>query len=135
VSPEEIDMLAAGCLSVSHARSFGAFIKQMDGKLRVDHILKGEQPLPRAPEERDVLYFIVQSVRAQLAKELPPEREDLKPQHRQLVIQAKRIMKELCEINAEMATVMVAEEKGDNPRNLPSWFLVEVARDLPRLVV
>ena len=133
VTMEETEMLAAGCLSANHARSFAAYVKQLHGKLRVDLILKGDQPLPRAPQDRDVLYFIVQSVRAQLAKELPPEREDLKPQHRTLVMQAKRILKELCELSAEMATVMVAEEKGESARNLPSWFLVEVARDLPRL--
>ena len=40
---------------------------------------------------------------------------------------------ELCDISAEMATVMVAEETGEGARNLPSWFLVEVVRDLPRL--
>ncbi len=84
VSMEEMEMLAAGCLSANHARSFAAFIKQIHGKLRVDLLLKGDQPLPRAPEDRDVLYFMVQSIRAQLAKELPPERDYLKPQHRVL---------------------------------------------------
>ena len=133
VSPEEIAMLADGCLSPQHSRSFGAFLRQLDGKLRVDLILKGEQPLPRAAIDRDVLYFIVQSVRAQLAKELPLERDDVKPQHRTLVMQARRILKELCEINAEMATLMIADETGETARNLPSWFLVETARDLPRM--
>jgi hypothetical protein len=28
---------------------------------------------------------------------------------------------------------MVAQEMGENARNLPAWFLVEVVRDLPRL--
>src|SRR5579871_3070256 len=133
VTPDEIEMLAAGCLSASHARSFGAFIKQLYGNLHVERILAGDQPLPRAAEDRDVLYFIVQSLRAQLAKTLPPERDDVKPAHRTLVMQAKRILVELCDINAEMATVMVAEEMGEGARNLPDWFLVEVVRDLPRL--
>lgn len=133
INSEEVLMLAEGCLSAQHARSFGAFIRQLDGKLRVDLILKGEQPLPRAAEDRDVLYFIVQSIRGQLTKELPPERDDIKPPHRTLIMQAKRVLKELCEINAEMATLLVAEERGETARNLPSWFLVEVARDLPRL--
>ena len=77
IAPEDIAILAEGCLSPQHARSFAAFIRQLDGKLRVDLILKGEQPLPRAAEDRDVLYFIAQSIRAQLAKELPPERDDM----------------------------------------------------------
>ncbi len=133
VTMDEVGMLAAGCLSPSHARSFGAFVKQIHGKLFVDKILSGDQPLPRAAVDRDVLYFLVQSIRAQLAKTLPPEREGIKPPHRQLVIQAKRILVELCEVSLEMATVMVAEETGDGARNLPNWFLVEVVRDLPRL--
>jgi hypothetical protein len=133
IATDEVETLAAGCLSSTHARSFGAFVKQLHGKLRIEHVLSGEQPLPHAPEDRDVLYFIVQSIRAQIAKELPPDRANLKPQHRKLVIQAKKLLVELCEISTEMALVMVAEERGDNPRNLPAWFLVEVVRDLPRL--
>ena len=133
VQPDEIEMLASGCLSANHARSFAAFLKQLHGNLRIDLILKGEQPLPRGADERDVLYFIVQSVRAQLAKELPPDRDHLKPQHRLLASQGKRILAELCETSVEMATVMVAEERADDARNLPAWFLIEVVRDLPRL--
>ncbi|MES2464334.1 MAG: MoxR family ATPase [Armatimonadota bacterium] len=133
ISALEIETLAAGCLSPAHARSFAAFIKQLSGNLRVEHILAGDKPLPRAPEDRDVLYFIVQSVRAQLAKELPPDRENLPPANRVLVSQAKRVLVDLCDISVEMATVLVAEETGESARNLPSWFLVEVVRDLPRL--
>jgi hypothetical protein len=133
VNTAEVELLASGCLSPNHARSFSAFVKQLHGNLRVELILQGDQPLPRAPEDRDVLYFVVQSIRAQLAKTLPPERDDIKPPHRLLVQQAKRVLVELCDISAEMATVMVAEETGEGARNLPSWFLVEVVRDLPRL--
>src|SRR4051794_12203174 len=133
ISVPEVEMLAAGCLSPNHARSFGAFVKQLHGNLRVDLILRGDQPLPRSPEDRDVLYFIVQSIRAQIAKTLPPEREAVKPVHRQLVQQAKRILVDLCDINVEMATLLVVEESGEDARNLPAWFLVEVVRDLPRL--
>jgi hypothetical protein len=133
VTPEEVEMLAAGCLSASHARSFGAFIKQLHGQLRVDLILRGEQPLPLKPEERDVLYFIVQSIRAQLAKELPPDRENVKPRHRTMVQQSKKLLMQLCETSVEMATLMVADEVGESARKLPPWYLVEVVRDLPRL--
>jgi MoxR-like ATPase len=133
IASDEVEILASGCLSATHARSFAAFVKQLHGKLRIEHVLSGQQPLPRAAEERDLLYFIVQSIRAQLAKELPPDRADVKPQHRTLVIQAKKLLVDLCEISTEMALVMVAEEHGDDSRNVPPWFLVEVVRDLPRL--
>jgi MoxR-like ATPase len=133
ITMEEMDMLAAGCLSAQHARSFTAFSKQIDGGMRVDQILQGKQPLPLAAEDRDVLYFVVQAIRGQLAKTLPPEGLNVKPQHRVLVKQAKQILIQLCDSNVEMATVMVAEEAGEDARNLPAWFLVEVIRDLPRL--
>ncbi len=133
IRTDEAEMLAAGVLSPNHARSFAAFVKQLHGSLRVELILSGEQPLPRAAEDRDVLYFVVQSLRAQLAKTLPPERENVRPAHRHLVSQAKRVLVDLCDISVEMATVMVAEETGDDARSLPDWFLVEVVRDLPRL--
>ena len=133
LSTEEVELLACGCLSPNHARSFAAFVKQLLGRISVHQILRGEQPLPKAPEERDVLYFLVQSIRAQLAKELPPDRESVKSGHRVMVQQAKRILMELCEFSVEMATLLVAAEHGEEARPLPSWFLVEVVRDLPRL--
>jgi hypothetical protein len=133
ITADEVEMLASGCLSAVHARSFAAFVRQLHGQLRIDRILEGAQPLPRAAEDRDVLYFIVQSIRAQLAKTLPSDRENVKPAHRELVQQAKRILMELCDFCVEMATVMVADEVGEAARPLPAWFLIEVVRDLPRL--
>jgi len=133
VLPEEIELLAMGTLSPNHARSFVAFVKQLSGTLRIELILEGRQALPRGAEERDVLYFIVQSIRAQLAKLLPNDKEAIKPAHRTLVTQAKRVLVDLCEISVEMATVMIAEESGDDARNLPDWLLIELVRDLPRL--
>jgi MoxR-like ATPase len=133
VTAEEVELLACGCLSPTHARSFGAFVKQLHGNLSVDRVLRGEQPLPLAAEERDVLYFVVQSLRAQLAKELPPDRENVKPGHRAMVERTKKLLMELCDVSVEMATLMVADEMGDGARKLPAWYLVEVVRDLPRL--
>jgi hypothetical protein len=133
IMPNEVELLASGCLSGGHARSFSAFIKQLHGNLRVEKVLSGDQPLPLAPEDRDVLYFIVQSIRAQLAKELPPDRDSVNARQRGLIQQSKRVLADLCEVSVEMATLMVADETGDTGRKLPSWYLLEVIRDLPRL--
>ncbi len=133
LSTNDVDLLAGGCLTASHARSFGGFVRAVHGKLEVELILAGEQKLPRAPDERDGLYFIVQAIRARLTKTLPAEREDVRPGHRTLATQAKRVLAELCDISVELAAVLVGEERGDEARPLPAWFLVEVARDLPRL--
>ena len=80
-----------------------------------------------------MLYFIVQSIRGQLAKTLPPERDEREAAHRILVQQAKRILVELCRSTSRWRRSWSPRRRGDEARNLPAWFLVEVIRDLPRL--
>lgn len=41
------------------------------------------------------------------------------------------MLKDLAQISLEMARIAVAEEAG---RTLPAWYMIEVVRDLPRLV-
>ena len=47
------------------------------------------------------------------------------------VYRAKEMIKELSSINFEIAQMVVAS---DDKNALPDWFMVEVIRDLPRLV-
>jgi len=96
----------------------------------LDKILCGEQPWPDKPEERDVLYFLAQSLRARLVKELPAERGKLSNDSRTLVLQAKDRITELADLSLEIARMAVTPEDG---RELPDWFVVELFRDLPRL--
>ena len=44
---------------------------------------------------------------------------------------AKAMIKELSSINYEIAQMVVSD---DNGKVLPDWFMVEIVRDLPRLV-
>ena len=79
-----------------------------------------------------MLYFLSQSFRAQLVKELPADRGDLADRSRQLAHKAKALISSLAAISLEMAQMVVADNgHGDA---LPTWLLVEVVRDLPRLV-
>ncbi|MCG8456249.1 MAG: hypothetical protein MI919_08200, partial [Holophagales bacterium] len=96
-------------------------------------ILKGERGWPTAPEDRDVLYFLAQSFRAQLAKELPVAVEEVQAAHRQLAHRGKALIKNLAAINLEIAQMVVADTDGDSD-GLPSWLMVEIVRELPRLV-
>jgi hypothetical protein len=126
------EVLASGCLSPHHALQFKAFIKQLRGKYRLTAILSGAMGWPRQPEERDVLYFLVQSFRAQLLKELPADGSALAASQRELAHRSKALIKDLAAISLELAQIVVAKQsEGDA---LPAWFLVEVVRDLPRLV-
>jgi len=127
-----IEALAYGCLTPHHATQFKAFVKQLRGRYDLAAIFKGELSWPERPEDRDVLYFLSQSFRAQLIKELPVEKPESGGAHRELAHRAKAMLKELAAINMEVAQMVVAST--DEEASLPSWFLLEVVRDLPRLV-
>jgi hypothetical protein len=128
---EDLAAVAYGCLSPLHAQQFKAFIKQVRRTYRLEAILKGDMAFPRAPEERDVLYFLAQSFRARLLKELPEDKGDINPLQRDLAYRAKGLLKELAQISLEIAQMVVSNT--DN-HTLPGWFMIEVVRDLPRLV-
>jgi hypothetical protein len=132
VTDQSLDLLAFGCLSPHHAGQFKAFVKQLRSKYRLAAILKGEVGWPHEPEDRDVLYFLAQSLRAQLIKELPAERAALAERHRELAHRAKALIKELAAISLELAQMVVAKQ--DASEALPDWLMVEIVRDLPRLV-
>jgi len=131
ISDDWLATLAFGCLSPHHATQFKAFIKQVRGKYRLTAILKGDLSWPIKPEDRDVLYFLSQSFRAHLIKELPAEAAARSDGHRQLAHRGKALIKELASISLEMAQMVVAEQEGEA---LPGWFMSEIVRDLPRLV-
>jgi hypothetical protein len=52
---------------------------------------------------------------------------------REFSLRAKALLVELAEISLECAQLVMAADAEGKPV-LPAWFLVEVTRDLPRLV-
>jgi MoxR-like ATPase len=130
IKDEELEVLASGCLSAAHAVQFRAFIKQIRNRYALAKIISGEQGWPRDPKDRDALYFLAQSFKAQLAKELPPSKENLSGAVQTFSMRAKDLMSELSLISLEIAQMVVADEGADK---LPDWFIVELIRDLPRL--
>ncbi|MFK5706840.1 AAA family ATPase [Lysinibacillus boronitolerans] len=128
---QTIDLLASSCLSAHTASQFKAFIKQVQSKYDLAKIIQGELRWPDQPDERDLLYFLAQSFRSQLLKELPNEHTILKGNQRQLAFRAKDLIKDLSSISLEIAQMVVSEQKDEA---LPAWFMLEVIRDLPRLV-
>jgi hypothetical protein len=131
LNDKALDVVSYGCLSPHHATQFKAFLKQIKSRYTLNAIFKGDAKWPSSPEERDILYFLVQSFRARIVKELPPNRESLSSTSRDLAHTAKALLKDLSVINLEMAQMVVAKE---DAVELPSWFMVDVVRDLPRLV-
>ena len=138
IADDDLFVLAAGCVSPSHAGQFRAFVKQMRHAWDLDAILKGNLRWPADPSDRDVLFFLAQSLRARLAKELPADKRGSSRAATQLAHRAKALLVELADISLEIAQVVVAPEgqdaDGSDGAGLPTWFLTEVVRDLPRLV-
>jgi len=60
-----------------------------------------------------------------------PEKNRSTGDTQHLVHTSKAMLKSLAQISLEMAQIVVAEENGET---LPAWYMVEVVRDLPRLV-
>lgn len=131
LSEEYLRMITYGCISAKHAGMFLAFTKMLGNKHLLSDIIKGEARFPDKPEERDVLYFIAQSFRAKLLQELPQDKQKIGKDAKFFVHRAKAMIKELASINAELAQMVVAS---DDEEALPDWFMMEIVRDLPRLV-
>ncbi|MCU1644783.1 MAG: ATP-binding protein [Nocardia sp.] len=125
-------VLASGTLTAAHASAFRAFVKTVRHAFDLEAVIKGEAAWPRDPADRDLLYFLSETFRARLVKELPASREHASPGLKRFVLRAKTMLTELAEISVECAQLVIAADENGLPV-LPSWFLVEVTRDLPRL--
>ncbi|MDR1031002.1 MAG: MoxR family ATPase [Treponema sp.] len=133
VSDTQLEILASGCLSPPHAVQFRAFVKQIHNRYTLSKIINGDEKWPSAPEDRDVLYFLAQSFRSQLIKELPRDKHKLSSEVAQLNLRAKALMRDLANISLEIAQMTVAPPEDNAHAMLPDWFMVELVRDLPRL--
>lgn len=131
ITDAQISVLALGCLTPHHAGQFRAYVKHARTDFTISAIMKGQKDWPSAPEDRDILYFLAQSFRAQVAKELSPEKDAQSVAQKQFASKAKLLLAALASISMELAqTVVAPDEAGES---LPDWFLIEVFRDLPRL--
>ena len=120
-----------GTISNKHAGMFIAWTKQMKNKHLLSDIIKGDARWPADPKDRDVLYFLTESFRAKLLMELPQDKENINKDTQFLTHRAKALIKELAEINFELAQMVIAK---DDAGELPNWFMLKIIRDLPRLV-
>lgn len=130
IGAEELRVLANGCLTAAHATQFLAYIRQVRSDYSVKRILSGEQRWPERAEDRDILYFLAQSFRATLMKELPENRGKMSAGTKKLAMRAKELIAELAAISPEVAQMAVTPVDG---KSLPGWFVVEAVRDVPAL--
>ncbi|MEV4050492.1 MoxR family ATPase [Amycolatopsis sp. NPDC049688] len=130
---ETVALLAYATLTPAHAGAFRAYLKVARHAFDLEAILKGDARWPAEAGDRDLLYFLAETFRARLVKDLPADKRHASAAVRQFAFRAKSLLVELAEISLEMAQLVIADDETGHPR-LPSWFLVEAARDLPRLV-
>ena len=132
IAPDHLDAVLFGSVTRDHAVGFKAFLKQIRNQFSVHKILKGDEPWPSAPEDRDLTYFLTQSLRDMLVKELPEQESQLGRDSRELAQSAKQVLKSLARIDGELAQLVLTEnDAGDR---VPDWFVLEIAKELPRLL-
>ena len=90
-----LEALAFGLLTPAHAGQFKGFIKQLRQRHTLAAILKGDAHWPADPADRDILYFLAQSFRGYLRKELPEDEASLRQEHKQLSMRAKNLLRDL----------------------------------------
>jgi hypothetical protein len=130
MTEQELSVLANGCLTAAHATQFVAYVRQVRNAYSLTKIINGEQHWPDKPVERDMLFFLAQSFRARLLKELPKNRSNLNGETQKLVRRAKDLLVELAAISPEVVQMTITSEDG---QSLPGWFVVEAVRDIPTL--
>jgi hypothetical protein len=123
LTTDEVALLATACLSVPHATQFVAFVKQRLFALRPEFLLSGEQELPL--HDRDLMYFLVMSLRAYLYEALPKDRRRLTKAQNALVDQAHTLIRKLTGYDGEMTQLMLGQ--GDPATALPSWFVADLS--------
>jgi hypothetical protein len=67
-----------------------------------------------------------------LVKELPERENQLGRDSRELAQSAKAALKSLARIDGELAQTVLTENDAGN--RVPDWFVLEIAKELPRLV-
>jgi hypothetical protein len=128
-----LKVIAHGTLTPAHAVAFCGYVKIVRSRFGIEAIIKGDARWPGRLEDRDLLYYLAESFRGRLVKELPASKEHLSANGRQTAYRAKSLLVQLAEISVEVAQSVIASDADGNPV-LPAWFLVEAARDMPRLV-
>lgn len=130
---DTLKVLAHGTLTPAHATAFCGYVRIVRSRFGIEAVLKGDARWPHRTEDRDLLYYLADSFRGRLVKELPADKAHMSATGRQTAYRAKALLVQLAEISVEVAQTVIASDADGNPV-LPPWFLVEAARDMPRLV-
>ncbi|HVO44050.1 MAG TPA: MoxR family ATPase [Aggregatilineales bacterium] len=127
MSPEDVALAAAACLSVPHASQFVAFVKQKLIVYRPELLLNGAQSLPT--HDRDLMYFVIMALHGYLLEHLPRERRLLTMNGKTLVAQAQGLIRTLMTFDGELVQLLLGQ--ADPTSALPGWFVADLATAIP----
>lgn len=130
LTPRMVQITAEGYLNPQHAKQFSTFVKNYEIRFDIHKIVKGEKKWPY--QDIDTMYFLANSFRDLLIKNLPPEKPKTGSQNFDILFNAKNRLKELAQFQLEYAQMVIAE--AEDGSTLQPWFMTEIARDIPRLV-
>jgi len=123
---DRVTVLATATLSVTHASQFVSYVKQQLSAYRPELLLRRKQKLPT--HDRDLMYFIIMSLRAYLLERLPRERK-LSRADRTLVTQAQTLIRELTAYDGELVQLLLGQS--DLETALPGWFIADLTTVIP----
>lgn len=126
-----IEAAVYGTLSSSHGQSFLAFIASEKNMHLLGKILKGDASWPLSSEDLPLLQFLVGGFRMHLLKNLPADRAEFPTSMEPNLHRWKAMIAQLAEVYLELAQVVLSPT--DQGKSLPTWFLGDIVRDLPRL--
>lgn len=133
IDEQTLKVIVHGTLTPAHAVSFCGYAKIVRHTFGIEAILKGDASWSARLEDRDLLYYLAEAFRGRLVKELPRQKEHVSASMRQTSYRAKSLLVQLAEISVEVAQTVIADDADGLPV-LPAWFLIDAARDMPRLV-
>jgi hypothetical protein len=131
LNADHVTVLATACLSVTHASQFVAYVKQQLSDFRPELILNGTKTLPT--QDRDLMYFVIMSLRAYLLEHMPRERKRLTRTQQTLIVQAKNVVRILTAYDGELTQLMLGQT--DPATALPAWFVADLSTVIPARLV
>ena len=111
-----------------------SYVKTVRHRYGLDAIVRGDAPWPARPDGPRPAVLLRRGVPGPAGQGPAGQpRARARPSVRRFAVRAKGLLVELAEISLECAQLVIATDEDGMPA-LPAWFLVEVTRDLPRLV-
>ncbi len=127
LTSDDVATLAMACLSTPHASQFVAFVRQRLSAFQPAALLSGEQQLPTY--NKDLMYFVIMSLRAYLLERLPKDRKRPTKVVRTLIEQSQNLVRILTTYDGELLQLLLGQ--ADPATALPGWFVADLITVIP----